>query len=494
MEGSLGVHLARSEERVDEIEALAVLLRGRAGVGPLLDDLHRQARRSPPWGRAVRYAFTWDAEDRATPRWFPQGITTSADAVDDERVHGRALVVAAWYHSDRHGNHQGSRLTFLDLETLRYRHVLLVQPSLRKGRLVLSPLKVHAGGIVWRDPYLHVAATHKGFVSCRVDDLMRIPDDRGGRDLQRMGVDGDEVASFGYRYVLPELGGFPLGELTALLQAELEFDGYEARRGLGSAIGVSLADRQASLLPEGSLVLGSVRPTVTWDARDDRVNATSGFASSIALDFSRSLSARTPDGGTFTVALVRVLATANVYVPLPRIAGRRTVLMLAGRFGSMLRDQDTFVVGTKRFFLGGVQTLRGFNEDGVYAQDVRTGLREAVARCAALISGVGCGPGIAEIRGGSLSPPEGGTLLATLRAELRLPVSGSVDLSAFVDAGNLWLDPGTADIADLRVGFGGGARVGTPIGPFAVEVGVNPFADAVVLEPLVRLHFSIGVF
>jgi len=62
---------------------------------------------------------------------------------------------------------------------------------------------VHAGGIVWCGPYLHVAATTRGFMTCRIDDLMRIPDERGGGHLRRLGIDGDEVASYGYRYVLP---------------------------------------------------------------------------------------------------------------------------------------------------------------------------------------------------------------------------------------------------------------------------------------------------
>jgi len=198
-----GVRLTRTEENLAEIDALAALLGGRAGVEAVLADLNRQGRRALPWGRAVRRAFTWDREDRATPRWYPQGITTSADADDSERVAGRQVVVVAWYYQDEHGNNQGSRLTFVDLETLRYRHVLLVSPRLRKGQVTLAPLKVHAGGIVWRGPYLHVAATTKGFMTCRLDDLMRIPDERGGRDLERLGIDGDEVASYGYRYVLP---------------------------------------------------------------------------------------------------------------------------------------------------------------------------------------------------------------------------------------------------------------------------------------------------
>lgn len=203
-----GVHLARTEENVAEIDALGALLGGRVGVEAVLADLNRQGRPAARWGRAVTTAFTWDHQDRVTPRWFPQGISTSADAADDELIGGRSVLVVAWYFQDRHGDNHGSRLTFVDLATLRYRHVLLVVPRMQDGRVTLAPLEVHAGGIVLRGPYVHIAATTRGFVTCRLDDLLRIPDGVGGRQLRRLGVEGDQVASYGYRYVLPVRFGY----------------------------------------------------------------------------------------------------------------------------------------------------------------------------------------------------------------------------------------------------------------------------------------------
>jgi hypothetical protein len=189
-----GVHLDRTEENAAEIDALASLLGQPPGLASLLADLNRQARRSRGFfGRAVHRAWTWDREDRRTHQWWPQGVTTSADAGASTGLGNRRVVVVTWYAKEVAGVSQGSRLTFLDLDTLRYRHVLLVVPALRDGRLELRPLRVHAGGVVWCGPYLHIAATSRGFVTCRVDDLMHIPD----------GVPAEEVESFGYRYVLP---------------------------------------------------------------------------------------------------------------------------------------------------------------------------------------------------------------------------------------------------------------------------------------------------
>jgi hypothetical protein len=200
-----GVHLVRTEENVAEIDALAARLGGRVGLPAVLGDLDRRARRSLAPGWAVHRALTWDREDRRDPRWWPQGISTSADASDTEDVEGRRVLVVSWYAKDLPGEpgvRQGCRVTFLDLATRRYRHVLLVNPVLREGELVLEPLRVHAGGLAWCGPYLHLAATGRGVVTCRLDDLLRVPDASRG-DVGRLGLEPDRVSSYGYRYVLP---------------------------------------------------------------------------------------------------------------------------------------------------------------------------------------------------------------------------------------------------------------------------------------------------
>ncbi len=202
---STGVHLRRTDENVREIDAMATLLGGRHGIDAVLDDLNRQARRTFLLGRfrlgqAVDWGFSFDARDRMDPVWWPQGISTSADASDTEDIGGRHVLAISWYAKDE----RGVRITFVDLASLRYRHVLLVVPVLdQHGMLVLRPLRVHAGGIVWNGPYLHVAATARGLMTCKLDDLMRVPDSRGHGAWDRLGLVGEQVASYGYRYVLP---------------------------------------------------------------------------------------------------------------------------------------------------------------------------------------------------------------------------------------------------------------------------------------------------
>lgn len=179
------MHLSRTEENVAGIDALAASLvgpgGGRVGVEAVLADLDRRARRTWAPGLAVRRALTWDAADRRDPVWWPQGITTSEDTGVD-----RPVLAVSWYAKDE----QGARVSFLDLERRRYRHVLLVEPTLVDGVPGVQPVRVHAGGLVWHGDHLHVAATGRGFLTFRLDDLLRVPD-------------GATLSSYGYRYLLP---------------------------------------------------------------------------------------------------------------------------------------------------------------------------------------------------------------------------------------------------------------------------------------------------
>jgi hypothetical protein len=205
-----GVHLRRTDERIDEVEALVERCGGRAGVeGLLADDRTQGLRRmrwSPPTGLKVNRAWSWERRDNTTRRWWPQGITTSADAYDSSRIADREVIAVSWYSKAVEGVGKGTRISFIDFLAKTYRHVLLVVPTVVDGQVTLAPLKAHAGGIVWAGPFLYVAGTRKGIHVFRMEDLVRVPDELFVEDHTRIGPVDDSsgrLATYGYRYVLP---------------------------------------------------------------------------------------------------------------------------------------------------------------------------------------------------------------------------------------------------------------------------------------------------
>jgi outer membrane protein insertion porin family len=95
---------------------------------------------------------------------------------------------------------------------------------------------------------------------------------------------------------------------------------------------------------------------------------------------------------------------------------------------------------------------------------------------------------------GDALPSQGGELFTLGKLELRVPAYRALDLGFFIEAGNLWLDRTLYDPWLLRPVAGAGLRYSTPVGPIALDVGVNLDRDKAVNEPRTLLHFSIGLF
>lgn len=196
------ITLAAGPDHAAAIDRLAERVGDRVGLAGVLADLNRRARPGRVPGRLSRWGWRWDRDDDRTGRWYPQGVTTSAEAGGSDgagTVLGRELVCTSWFAPRTLEPQRGSRVTFVDVtspDDLRYRHVLLVEAVLGAGGLELCPLLAHAGGLAWVGPYLYVAATGLGVHVCRLDDIVRLPEHHVG------GRDGD-VTVFGYRYLLP---------------------------------------------------------------------------------------------------------------------------------------------------------------------------------------------------------------------------------------------------------------------------------------------------
>ncbi|GAA3447741.1 hypothetical protein [Planomonospora venezuelensis] len=140
--------------------------------------------------------YCFDAGDNDVTDWYPQGLTGSADA----GVAGNVYVVS-WYFKPADAPERGIRLSFLNAQTLRYRHVLLVGVGPDGG---IVPIDIHAGGVAWYGDLLYVADTTRGF---RVFDTRHIYE-VNGEDGETIGRKDGVYNAFGYRYVMPQTGAW----------------------------------------------------------------------------------------------------------------------------------------------------------------------------------------------------------------------------------------------------------------------------------------------
>jgi outer membrane protein insertion porin family len=130
-------------------------------------------------------------------------------------------------------------------------------------------------------------------------------------------------------------------------------------------------------------------------------------------------------------------------------------------------DEQANLPFSKRYFLGGATTIRGWGRYEVSP-----------------LSGSG--------------QPIGGDSMLAFSEELRAVLRGNFGAVIFLDGGNVWLDSFGFKLGDLRYAIGPGLRYQTPIGPIRFDFGwqLNPTPELVVNGEQNfrrwRIHFSIG--
>lgn len=167
--------------------------------------------------------------------------------------------------------------------------------------------------------------------------------------------------------------------------------------------------------------------------------------------------------GTFNYSAVS--ADGRHYLPI----SERLVVASRVQLGAInaLGDDPTQVPFSKKFFLGGATSIRGWGRFEVSPLG-RSGL------------------------------PIGGNTMFAFSSELRLSTGGSLGGVLFLDGGNVWAGDWDVRLNDLRYAIGPGLRYQTPIGPIRFDLGyqLNPDANLRVngqpQQRRWRVHFSIG--
>ncbi|HEY5376531.1 MAG TPA: POTRA domain-containing protein [Polyangiaceae bacterium] len=259
-------------------------------------------------------------------------------------------------------------------------------------------------------------------------------------------------------------------------------------------------------VPQGVSIALAQRLGVTWDRRDNPLDATSGTFLSASIEhvhanpIDTSTSQDTGCAGAAPVTTGKPLIDPFQSVPsdflryTSRVAGyvrlndKGLALAMSFRWGliqHLLAGSQTYP--DRLFFMGGVDSLRGFLQDSLVPQDIAKRL---------LNPSSGLVLNDVVIRGGDV--------FVNPRAELRIPVGSSVETALFLDAGNLWTDPARVQPLDLRYAVGTGLRIATPIGPLVFDYGFN--VDRVLddffpkrenqrfWEDFGAFHFSIGLY
>jgi outer membrane protein assembly factor BamA len=280
-------------------------------------------------------------------------------------------------------------------------------------------------------------------------------------------------------------------KLSLALQYELDWSRVlPSGSSVDPAKTTNVLDQQRLRFLFGEFFLQTVRFSPTLDLRDNAANPRKGLLLQGAADLTGAVGAVDEKGDPVVVNLMKFSALATGYVPL----GSRFVLAVSARGGRIVPlSSGSTTPPVKRFFLGGATSMRGFNEDQLLAEDSRAKYRQEVRACEVLASKDGCSSAALAIRAGRQVPSEGGELFLLLKTEVRFPAFGALDLGVFFETGNLWLAV-PSNLWPFRAIAGSGLRYQTPVGPLALDIGLNLAPDRVVNEPSFVIHFNIGVF
>ncbi|HSG05358.1 MAG TPA: BamA/TamA family outer membrane protein, partial [Nitrospiria bacterium] len=208
---------------------------------------------------------------------------------------------------------------------------------------------------------------------------------------------------------------------------------------------------QLILDQEGETVTSSIGTTLSYDSRDFIFDPSSGFHLVGSVEYA----------GTFLRGdnnFVKGILDASQFFPLPL----KTVFSMHGRLGLATGIHGTELPVGERFFVGGINTVRGFDFGEAGPIDEETG----------------------EIIGGTKE------LIFNFEFLFPLVPEANIKGVVFYDAGKGFDDGESISFGALRTSAGGGIRWISPIGPLRLEWGYNLSPEEG--EQKSNLEFTIG--
>ena len=336
----------------------------------------------------------------------------------------------------------------------------------------------------------------------------------------------------------------PIRWLTMIFAGDLEYNSFQLFDKLQLNTFLSNPTNFARFgtllrVPDGKTGVAATRATFTFDFRDNRLGATSGWFFSFTNEYVRNIiapkpaqevdfdvaNASAPYGARNSVTpltasvfndnkprqdFLHLTASTGFYFKIDALPKKPVLaieLAAGGNFNvfgcggdptSIIQApggrappkqvNDCEIYPDRLFYLGGPDTNRGFYAGQMLPQDS--------------IDKIEGDPVSASDPTVLAAAPRGGTVFINPRIELRVPAWKWGGFVIFLDAANSWRDKknflrdanGNFKPWRLRYSVGPGLSIDTPIGPIALDIGFNLTRHDLFNEPQWAFNFAIGRF
>lgn len=259
----------------------------------------------------------------------------------------------------------------------------------------------------------------------------------------------EKDTDLGYGYEETRTGGdLRLGkELNEYLKSGLTYCVEEVN--ISNVDAAATSDLKSE---EGKNIISSLEFSTTWDTTDNVFNPTKGLVLSGSYELAGNFL-----GGDKNYN--KLFGLASQYFPF----FAKSVLQLQARAGVAQAFGDSEKVPIyERFYAGGANTIRGYEERSVGPVDQPT------------------------------SDPLGGEALLVMNVEYTIPVIDFIKAAVFVDTGNVWSKVSEFGTGGFKTGVGFGVRVKTPVGPLKLDYGIPLNKQPGKENKQGRFHFSMS--
>ena len=278
---------------------------------------------------------------------------------------------------------------------------------------------------------------------------------------------------FSFKFIEPWLFDIPLSSGFELYNMNEEFDYYD-RKAKGGALDfsypifedtrigikylyedftISNVDELYTTVDRGRYITSSLTPSISYDSRDRLFCPRKGVFSNLSVQYADEAL-----GGD--ISFTKTILEVGLYIPV----FWKFTWVIHGKGGYLDDRTDGYPdIDYERFYLGGINSIRGFKSRDIYASKIN-----------------------GEERGGEKS--------IQLNTEITFPIVEDQGISGvfFYDQGDVFLENQTATLSDNYSSFGAGVRWDSPMGPMRLEYGIVNNGKEIEDDGHGRLQFTVG--